>query len=341
MTTKIEWTHYTAPDGKIVKGFTLNPAKGCSHAAYQPATGGHKIAHPGCQNCYAEGFCKRNLHGEAATVGKWDGTIETYPDRLAWPFTKFKARRDGLPRIGFTHSESDPGHPNYPEEFWMAVQGAMILSPWIIWKDLTKRPEKLNDLLYHFSPRDCVEALTSYYDDVKGLFDLEITPDFDGAYLHSPTCPSYCGFSCGLSVNVPEKWSYVYHIHRYISISDQPSTDALIPEILRMPAAVRGVSLEPMTGAVEFGPYLPSLDHVIIGGESGRNARPFDLQWAEDVIQQCRRAGVPCYVKQIGSNPIEGPMILPRTQSSKGGDPTEWPEALRVRQHVGLPEGCF
>lgn len=339
--TKIEWTHYTAPDGKVVKGFTLNPAKGCSHAAYQPTSGGHKVAHPGCQNCYAEGFCKRNLHGEAATVGRWDGTIETYPERLSWPFTKFKARRDGLPRIGFTHSESDPGHPNYPEDFWMAVQGAMLLSPWIIWKDLTKRPERQRALLEKYSPAQCVDAF----------------------------CRAKPGGYCvngkdWLRDGWRNEWGAYRHIHRYVSVSDQATADALIPELLKMSAAVRGVSLEPMVERVDLTQIrcghnndpidvLSGIDwrmelgqprtiqHVIIGGESGRNARPFDLQWAEDVIEQCKRVGVPVYMKQMGSNPIEGPMILPRPMSGKGGDPSEWPEALRVRQHVGLPEGCF
>ena len=63
---------------------------------------------------------------------------------------------------------------------------------------------------------------------------------------------------------------------------------------------------------------------VICGGESGPGARPFDLAWARDVIAQCRAAGVPVFVKQLGTK-----LFL---NHPKGGDPAEWPEDLRVRE---------
>jgi hypothetical protein len=83
------------------------------------------------------------------------------------------------------------------------------------------------------------------------------------------------------------------------------------------------------------------LDWVIVGGESGPGARPFDLAWARSIIQRCESAGVACFVKQLGARPHTGVFTTPdgqRVENSvylqdrKGGDPSEWPEHLRVRQ---------
>jgi hypothetical protein len=81
---------------------------------------------------------------------------------------------------------------------------------------------------------------------------------------------------------------------------------------------------------------------VIVGGESGPGARPFDLAWARSIVQQCKAAGAPCFVKQLGSNPECGSCLhhsvcwcgdaLKHVRDKKGGDPAEWPADLRVRQ---------
>lgn len=63
--------------------------------------------------------------------------------------------------------------------------------------------------------------------------------------------------------------------------------------------------------------------------------RPFDIAWARNTIRQCKEAGVPCFVKQVGSNPLERGerwKYAPRLLDRKGGDPSEWPEDLRVRE---------
>jgi hypothetical protein len=74
---------------------------------------------------------------------------------------------------------------------------------------------------------------------------------------------------------------------------------------------------------------------VIIGGESGPNARPCQLEWIAHIVAQCMEFEVPVFVKQIGSNPMLGqkPYVpLSGKLSPKGNDPHEWPEALRVRE---------
>ncbi len=93
---------------------------------------------------------------------------------------------------------------------------------------------------------------------------------------------------------------------------------------------------------------LGGLDWVIVGGESGPGARPFDVQWARSVVHQCREAGVACFVKQLGAHYVDaengvggvhaqppadmGVRLSRRLKDKKGGDMSEWPEDLRVRE---------
>jgi hypothetical protein len=95
------------------------------------------------------------------------------------------------------------------------------------------------------------------------------------------------------------------------------------------------------------------LDWVIIGGESGPGARPFNIAWAEELVRDCGENAIPCFVKQLGAKPYakcddctcvasevrhQRYKLTGKCGSSlelkdrAGGDPSEWPEALRVRQ---------
>jgi hypothetical protein len=75
----------------------------------------------------------------------------------------------------------------------------------------------------------------------------------------------------------------------------------------------------------------------LVGGESGPNARPLHLAWAEEIVVQCRGAGVPCFVKQLGAVAYcSGKRVV--FGDRKGGDWTEWPSRLRVRQFPERPE---
>jgi protein gp37 len=150
------------------------------------------------------------------------------------------------------------------------------------------------------------------------------------------------------------------------SVSDQETADRLVPELLKCRALVPviGLSIEPLVGPIdldidwlippcpgcgrqETSPYCecdlhgeyaepPTLDWLVIGGESGPKARPCDIDWIRQLVEQGESAGVATYVKQIGRNPY---YCTPRdaatlssealdifVQHKKGGDPDEWPE---------------
>jgi protein gp37 len=97
---------------------------------------------------------------------------------------------------------------------------------------------------------------------------------------------------------------------------------------------------------------LSGIDWVIVGGESGHGARPCNLAWVRSLVRQCRHASVPVFVKQLGAHVVgprhvgtmEGTMGGDRSThaagrwtlvSRKGGDISEWPEDLRIRQWPG------
>lgn len=83
---------------------------------------------------------------------------------------------------------------------------------------------------------------------------------------------------------------------------------------------------------------LPKLDWIIVGGESGAGAREFDLAWMRSAIEQCETAEIACFCKQLGAKPVEraiapGHPSRPVTlRDRKGGDMSEWPQQLRVRE---------
>ena len=117
--------------------------------------------------------------------------------------------------------------------------------------------------------------------------------------------------------------------------------------------------MEPLLEDVDLtewirGPELPDidpgcrdLDWVIIGGESGKGARPLNINWIRSLVKQCKAASVPVFVKQLGAKPycevalsrepcstdtFDQPLKL---RDSHGGDMAEWSEDLRIRE---MPE---
>lgn len=143
------------------------------------------------------------------------------------------------------------------------------------------------------------------------------------------------------------------------SVEDQETADRRIPELLRIPAAKRFVSVEPILGRVDLGHATPCgyycddggaghVDHqfwgkggggginwVIVGAETGSKARPCNLDWIQSIVQQCKDAKVPCFVKALGTEWAKfqyGSGRVPSPLNRTGSDPSEWPEGLRVRE---------
>lgn len=310
--SSIEWTDST-----------WNPVVGCTWAS------------PGCDHCYAVPMTRRlEAMGQekySGLVGKghFNSQVRTHADALDVPLGWKEGRRI------FVNSMSDLFHPKTPFEFIDQVFAVMALSPQHTFQVLTKRAGRMEEYLRHRrtmlgSKTD--EAVEQKVEEIAGERGW-CPPDFDWP--------------------LPNVWLGV-------SVEDQERADERIPHLLRCPAAVRFLSCEPLLSVVDLrgklleflrdgSSFFSSVPHskpnrlidwVIVGGESGPDARACNLAWIRSLLDQCRGAGVACFVKQLGSHPVEGgdfhqitgPMEGVRLKSRKGGDPTEWPVDLRVRQ---------
>lgn len=120
------------------------------------------------------------------------------------------------------------------------------------------------------------------------------------------------------------------HIWWGVSVENRKYGVPRIAHLQGANVAVRFISAEPLLediGAVN----LSGINWLIVGGESGHGARPFQLDWARNMIHQCRLQHVACFVKQLGRQPWDDGKGL-KLVSSKGGDPTEWSDDIRVRE---------
>ena len=98
------------------------------------------------------------------------------------------------------------------------------------------------------------------------------------------------------------------------------------------------MSFEPLIGELrDF--RMDGIAWAIFGGESGPGARPCDIAWIRSGMATCRHYGTAVFVKQLGANRHEDgcsdpghTASLDRVTDRKGGDWTEWPDDLRVRE---------
>jgi protein gp37 len=258
----------------------------------------------GCANCYADTLAKR--YGKKIW-GTPETTSREYKKAVWAEVRKWNesAKRDGVRRRVFTMSMGDffENHPHVVE--WrrdaLHLMSQLTSLDWLV---LTKRPENVKQMIEQGTGRHCDAWLA----DNK-------------------------------------------HVWVGTSVENQEQANGRIPHLLAIPAAVRFLSIEPLLGAVNldlidgalYDGGMPfewqrlggdGIGWVIVGGESGHGARPFNTQWAVSLKEQCEAAGVPFFFKQFGQNPVGVPVGYKIT--GKGGDWSEWPEHLRVRQ---FPQG--
>jgi len=282
-----------------------NPVRGCSRVS------------EGCRFCYAEiiaarfsdsGMPYEELATRTSIGPRWTGKVQFIEKHLFDPI-KWKA-----PRRIFVASMSDPNHEKVPNSWRDQMLAVMIQAPQHKYLWLTKRAD--NMLAYFADPhtRNRVAAQLGWRPERM-----------------NNTWP------------IPGLWLGV-------SVENQATADERIPLLLETPAAIRWISYEPALGVVDFSsrpmeegwyhnwlkitetePPIPRLDWIVCGGESGSGARPFDLTWARQTIIQCTEAGIPAFIKQLGSTPVNGTEKI-HLIDRKGGDLDEWPEDLRVRE---------
>lgn len=303
--SKIEWT-----------GRTWNPIRGCG------------IISPGCERCYAMNIAHRySLPGmpfEGLTIrrkaggARWTGEVREVPDKLDEPLS-WKA-----PQTIFVNSMSDLFHESVSREYVAAVFGVMASCPQHTFQVLTKRAELMAALLIEVETGRVTEWGPHAGTPLPDVGWLE-----GRAWQHfSQAIPSRQKKAYRLAEAMP--WP-LPNVHLGVSVENLKHGLPRVEHLRRVPAAVRFLSVEPLLeplGELD----LSGIGWLIVGGESGPGARPMDLDWAADLVRQCKAAGVPCFVKQLGSVWAK----KAKAKSAKGGDPNEWPEHLRVREFPKL-----
>jgi protein gp37 len=218
-----------------------------------------------------------------------------------------------------------------PDEWIAACFGVMAATPQHTHQVLTKRAERMREW-FEWMGREASEMSGPNAANICAVHAENHGAEIDWLGVTAPW-------------PLPNVWLGV-------SAEDQQRADERIPHLLATPAAVRFVSAEPLIGRINL-LKVPGLNKcgqagvdiirsfwVIVGGESGPGARPCDVEWIRDIVRQCRVPGVPVFVKQLGKVCVED-MPLPsggfgrsplRPRHSKGGDPAEWSNDLRVRE---------
>lgn len=286
--TGIEWTDAT-----------WNPVTGCTEVS------------PGCDHCYAKTFAER-WRGTPGHYFENGFDVQLRPDKLDLPLRWRKPRRI------FVNSMSDLFHDRVPDTYIAEVWAVMAWSPHHTYQVLTKRHARMRSLLSSAAFKSLVDD--AWYDFGRG-YNL-------AAKVGHPGHPY-------------DRWP-LPNVWLGVSTENQQWADIRIPALLDTPAAVRFISAEPLLGSIDLrrslAKWRPALDDkrwdaadrimardvlhwVIVGGESGRAARPMHPEWACSLRDQCQAAGVPFLFKQAGS-------VLAREWgcSGKGTDPADWPE---------------
>jgi protein gp37 len=120
-------------------------------------------------------------------------------------------------------------------------------------------------------------------------------------------------------------------------------TEWRVQRLAECGAKVRYVNFAPAWEWVDFSPYAGKIHQVIVEGESSNESTAgFDTGIAYGTITTCREAGIAPFIKQLGAAPFSrsgrmsslAPLIL--KDKTHGGDWSEWPEFLRVREFPKL-----
>lgn len=345
--SKIEWTDHT-----------FNPWRGCTKVS------------AGCAHCYAESFSRRN----PGVLGVWgDGGTRVIASESKWrePIAWNRAAHEEVYKYTLEERQAGRHLLTRPRVFCASLADVfedrqelieprrrlfrlIDSTPFLDWLLLTKRPENISRLWPENPNIDISEEGEPYH-----------------IHLEGRNCDATEGDCCWGSGWLPNPYpipsdSYRPNVWLGTSVENQEQADKRIPELLKIPAAVRFLSMEPLLGPVDLlqlspgyglnvdalhgeswsGSHQhtggPRLDWVIVGGESGPGARPMHTDSARSLRDQCREAGVAFYMKQMGAssfvtlrdanNPAYRGEMITRYSDRKGAAMDLWPKDLRIRE---------
>ena len=282
MGSKIQWTDDT-----------WNPIVGCS-----------KIS-PGCANCYAEIKAKHSWlqrlpqYREVITGKKWNGKTCFAEMALENPLHWKQPSRI------FVSSMGDLFHESVPFEWIAKVFYVMAICYWHTFLVLTKRPDRKAEFFKWVSQ----EQKGLWWDELGVLARHLPTNKNDGIgepYLtyhenvknhYHPSIPNPVTKLGDAGIFI--KWP-LPNVWLGVTAENQEWWDKRKEAFFSIPAAKHFVSNEPLLGNIKYTDEdLQRLDWVIVGAESGAKKRYCPYEWPLDIVTQCSKAGVPCFVKQI------------------------------------------
>ena len=311
--TAIQWTWRWDPATKTLvpmSGSTWNPLVGCERIS--PGCGGAR----GVGGCYAErliatrlsqhptykGLAVMNSHGPHFT-----GEHRIIADRLDAPLRAKRGRKIFVNDLGDLFFR---GH--HVEEI-AAVIGVIAAAHWQTFQVLTKRADRMRELLSTLTPEQCAQAMSKY-----------LPGNYPRAWYAAAKAAAW---------PLPNMWVGV-------STEDQKRAEERIPHLVKTPAVVHFLSIEPQLSAVYIGPWAHGIDWVVQGGESGPGARAFDIRWMDDMRRQCAESDIAWFPKQFGAHPYDS-MDANQAFSlndAHGGTEEEWPERLRGLRTFPTPK---
>jgi protein gp37 len=149
----------------------------------------------------------------------------------------------------------------------------------------------------------------------------------------------------GRLLQVSQRLNWPRNLWMGVSV-ESSCTTARIEQLRQVPAALRFLSCEPLIGPLDD-LNLSGIHWVIVGGESGPNARPMDPDWVRSLLRQCRAAGVPFFFKQWGGarKKTTGRLLDNQTYDEFPTEPAGGGELVRAdrrrRRHQPLRSAAF
>lgn len=293
--TNIGWTDYTSNPIRAIDRITKKTGWACT-----------KIS-PGCAHCYAE-----QLNRRLGTGKPFEGLANHYVEwvlvekELASLWKHFHTVREQRSRI-FLGDMTDLFHERVFDKWLDQIFAAMWNGYWHDYQILTKRPDRMHAYL-----------------TADGREEAIATAAYNLCQKFAPSTAKKLDLEDFLQdVRLP-----LPNVSLGVSVENQRLADERIPWLMKTPAAVRFLSVEPLLGAMRLWkltePYyepgysvgrevypfsglmaipdadwsVGSISWVIVGGESGPGRRPMEPQWLRSIVKQCRDESVPVFVKQ-------------------------------------------
>lgn len=275
-----------------------------TEASWNTVYGCDKVS-PACAHCYIERTPPYRMRGLRFERGSIPVQLLDDSKRMFQPIRWKKPRRI------FVNSLGDTFHDDVPDEYIAMIFAVMAAAPQHTFQVLTKRAERMHDLL------------------ISPAFQRLVDTTWENLNGREPGDPP-----------LETIWP-LDNVWLGVTAENQRWLDQRIPYLLDTPAVIYWLSIEPMCGPIDLKPRMNrnqclrcgevhiggvllydhearthGIDWVVVGGESGPGARPMNPVWERQVRQQCAAAGVAYFFKQHGEwapasmLPIQPPTVL-------------------------------